>query len=163
MGSLIDIRQVLTQIVGFLIFLFLIRRFAWGPVLQTLEARRAKIAGDLAEAERKKQEAAELKARLEQELRGIDQQARVRIQEAVTDGQRIAAEIKADAQAQARARLDRAEAEIESERAKAQKSLHEDMARLAVAGAERILRKKLEEPEQRRLIGEFIAEARDLR
>ena len=163
MGSLIDIKQVLTQIVGFLIFLFLIRKFAWGPVLQTLEARRAKIVGDLADAEQKKQEAQALRGQLEQELRTIDQQARQKIQEAVGEGQRLAADIKSDAQAQARARLDRAEAEILAERAKAQKSLHEDMARLAVAGAERILRKKLDETEQRRLIGEFIAEAGELR
>ena len=163
MGSLIDIKQVLTQIVGFLIFLFLIRKFAWGPVLQTLEDRKAKIAGDLADAERKKGEAAELRAKLEAELRNIDQQARVKIQEAAAEGQKLAAEIKADAQAEARARLDRADAEIVSERAKAQKSLHEDMARLAVGGAERILRKKLDETEQRRLIGEFIAEAGELR
>jgi len=163
MGSLIDIKQVLTQIVGFLIFLFLIRKFAWGPVLQTLEDRKAKIAGDLADAERKKAEAAELRARLEAELRTIDQQARVKIQEAVAEGQHHAAEIRADAQAQARARLERADAEIAGERAKAQKALQEDMARLAVGGAERILRKKLDEAEQRRLIGEFIAEAGELR
>jgi F-type H+-transporting ATPase subunit b len=163
MGSLIDIKQVLTQIVGFLIFLFLIRKFAWGPVLQTLEDRKAKIAGDLADAERKKAEAAELRAKLEAELRTIDQQARVKIQEAVAEGQQHAAEIRADAQAQARARLERADAEIAGERAKAQKALQEDMARLAVGGAERILRKKLDEAEQRRLIGEFIAEAGELR
>ena len=163
MGSLIDIKQVLTQIVGFLIFLFLIRKFAWGPVLQTLEDRKAKIAGDLADAERRKQEAAELRARLEQELRGIDQQARVKIAEAVAEGEKLASEIKVDAQAQARARLERAEAEIAGERAKAQKALLEDMARLAVGGAEKILRKKLDEGEQRRLIGEFIAEAGELR
>lgn len=163
MGSLIDIKQVLTQIVGFLIFLFLIRKFAWGPVLQTLEARKAKIVGDLADAERTKQKAAALRGQLEQELRTIDQQARQKIQEAVSEGERIATDIKTDAQAQARARLDRAESEIEGERAKAQKSLHEDMARLAVAGAEKILRKKLDEPEQRRLIGEFIADAGELR
>ena len=163
MGSLIDIKQVLTQIVGFLIFLFLIRKYAWGPVLQTLEDRKAKIAGDLADAERKKAEAAELRAKLEAELRNIDQQARVKIQEAAAEGQKLAAEIKADAQAEARARLDRADAEIVGERAKAQKGLHEDMARLAVGGAEKILRKKLDENEQRRLIGEFIAEAGELR
>lgn len=163
MGSLIDIKQVLTQIVGFLIFLFLIRKYAWGPVLQTLEDRKAKIAGDLADAERKKAEAAELRVKLEAELRNIDQQARAKIQEAVAEGQHHAAEIKADAQAQARARLERAEAEIAGERAKAQKALQEDMARLAVGGAERILRKKLDEAEQRRLIGEFIAEAGELR
>lgn len=163
MGSLIDIKQVLTQIVGFLIFLFLIRKFAWAPVLQTLEDRRARIAADLADAEKKKQDAATLRGQLEQELRTIDQQARQKIQEAVGEGQRLAADIKSEAQAQARARLDRAEAEIEAERAKAQKALHEDMARLAVGGAERILRKKLDEGEQRRLIAEFIAEAGELR
>ncbi len=163
MGSLIDIKQVLTQIVGFLIFLFLIRKYAWGPVLQTLEDRKAKIAGDLAEAERRKAEAGELRNKLEAELRNIDQQARVKIQEAAAEGQKLAAEIKADAQVEARARLERAEAEIVGERAKAQKSLHEDMARLAVGGAEKILRKKLDEGEQRRLIGEFIAEAGELR
>jgi F-type H+-transporting ATPase subunit b len=163
MGSLIDIKQVLTQLVGFLIFLFLLRVYAWKPVLDMLEARKAKIAGDLAEAEQKKQEAMALRTKLDQELRVIDQQARQKIQEAVTEAQKMAGDIRADAQAQARARLERAEKEIEAERAKAQKALLEDMARLAVGGAERILRKKLDEPEQRRLIGEFIAEAGDLR
>ena len=163
MGSLIDFKQVLTQIFGFLIFLFLIRRFAWGPVLQMLEDRKAKIAGDLAEAEGKKKEAADLRAKLDQELRTIDQQARAKIQEAVGAAQRMATEIKADAQAQARARLERAEAEIEAERAKAQKALLEDMAKLAVGGAEKILKKKLDETEQRRLIADFIAGSGELR
>ena len=163
MGSLIDFKQVLTQLVGFLIFLFLLRAFAWKPVLEMLETRKAKIAGDLAEAESKKQEAATLRAKLDQDLRVIDQQARQKIQEAVNEAQRMAGDIRADAQTQARARLERAEKEIEAERAKAQKALHEDMARLAVGGAEKILRKKLDEAEQRRLIGEFVAEAGELR
>ena len=163
MGGLIDFKQVATQIVGFLIFLWLVRKYAWGPLLATLEARRKKIEGDLADADAKKRDAAALQAKLDQELRGIEQQARVRIQEAVTDGQRIAAEIKADAQTEARARLQRAEAEIDGERAKAQKSLRDDLARLAVAGAERILRKKLDDAEQRRLIGEFLEEVKEIR
>jgi F-type H+-transporting ATPase subunit b len=163
MGGLIDFKQVATQIVGFLLFLWLVRKFAWGPLLATLEARRQKIEGDLADAEAKKRDAAALQAKLDQELRGIEQQARVRIQEAVNDGQRIAGEIKADAQTEARARLQRAEAEIEGERAKAQKSLRDDVAKLAVMGAERILRKKLDDAEQRRLIGEFLEEVKEIR
>ena len=39
MGGLIDFKQVATQIVGFLIFLWLVRKYAWGPLLATLEAR----------------------------------------------------------------------------------------------------------------------------
>jgi len=158
MGSLIDFKQVLTQIVGFLIFLWLIRKYAWGPVLETLENRRLKIATDLADAEAKKAEAAALKVDLDRQLKAIDDQARARIQAAVEEGQKIAADIKSDAQAQARARLERAESEIEGERLKAQKSLHMDLAHMAVAGAEKILRKKLDEAEQRRLVAEYISE-----
>ena len=72
MGNLIDFKQVATQIVGFLIFLFLIRKYAWAPVLESLEARRAKIVGDLAHAEKEKADAAALKADLDRQLKGID-------------------------------------------------------------------------------------------
>ena len=161
MGNLIDFRQVLTQIVGFLIFLWLIWKYAWGPVLETLEARRAKIASDLAHAEKEMQDAALLKADLDRQLKGIDAQARAKIHDAVVEGQAIAAGIKSDAQAQARERLQRAEGEIEGERAKAEKALQEDIARMAVAGAEKILRKKLDEAEQRRLVAEFIADVKE--
>lgn len=161
MGNLIDFKQVITQVIGFLIFLWLIRKYAWGPVLETLENRRAKIVSDLANAEKEKADAAALKADLDRQLKGIDAQARAKIQEAVADGQKIAAEIKSDAQAQARARLERAEADIQGERLKAQKALQEDIARMAVQGAEKILRKKLDEGEQRRLVAEFIADVKE--
>ena len=163
MGSLIDFKQVITQIVGFLIFLWLIRKYAWGPVLETLEARRAKIVGDLAHAEKEKQDAAALKADLDRQLKGIEAQARQKIQEAVSEGQRIAADIKSDAQNQARARLERAEADIQTERMKAEKTLQEDVAKMAVLGAEKILKKKLDETEQRRLIAEYVADVREAR
>jgi F-type H+-transporting ATPase subunit b len=161
MGNLIDFKQVITQIIGFLIFLWLIRKYAWGPVLETLENRRAKIVTDLAHAEQEKVDAAALKADLDRQLKGIDAQARAKIQEAVADGQKMAAEIKSDAQAQARARLERAEADIQGERLKAEKVLQEDIARMAVLGAEKILRKKLDDGEQRRLVAEFIADVKE--
>ena len=163
MGSLIDFKQVITQIVGFLIFLWLIRKYAWGPVLETLEARRAKIVGDLAHAEKEKQDAAALKADLDRQLKGIEAQARQKIQEAVSEGQRIAADIKSDAQNQARARLERADADIQTERMKAEKTLQEDVAKMAVLGAEKILKKKLDETEQRRLIAEYVADVKEAR
>jgi F-type H+-transporting ATPase subunit b len=162
MGNLIDFKQVLTQIFGFLIFLWLMRKYAWAPILETLEARRQKIVGDLAHAEQERVDAAALKADLDRQLKGIDAQARAKVQEAINEGQALAAEIKSDAQAQARARLERAEADVLAERAKAEKALQEDIARMAVAGAEKILRKKLDEAEQRRLVSEFIADVKEV-
>ena len=45
MNGLIDIRQVATQILGFLILLWIMRKYAWGPLLGQLAARREKFAG----------------------------------------------------------------------------------------------------------------------
>src|SRR5262245_57299828 len=107
MGNLIDIRQVLTQILGFLILLCGLRKFGWGPVLGMLEARRAKIAGEFDLAARKQAEGEQLKAQYQQELRSIDTQARQKIQEAIAEGQRVSGEIKTQAQLEAATRLAR--------------------------------------------------------
>lgn len=154
--NLIDIRQVLTQVLGFLIMVWLLRRFAWKPVLGLLEARRKKIADEFDEAERRKAEAADLKARYELELRGIEAQARQRLQEAMAEGQKLAAELKSQAQADASQRMQQAADEIAREREKAKEILKEQMVALSVRAAEKILRQKLDDQGQRKLAGEFI-------
>lgn len=158
MNGLIDIPQVATQILGFLLLLWGLRKWAWGPVLGMLEARRQKIAGAFEDADRRKSEALELKARYEQDLRGIEAQARQRIQQAVTEGQKVAAEIKAQAHVEAQQRVARAEGEIEREREKAKELLKEHIISLAVRSAEKILRENLDDQAQRKLAAEFIDE-----
>lgn len=158
MNGLIDIKLVLTQILGFLVMVWILGKFAWGPIVQGLEARRQKIADDFAEAERRKVDADQLKAKYEHELRGVEAQARQRIQEAIAEGQKVAEEIKAQAQADAQARLHRAEDEMAREREKQKELIKERMVELSIRTAEKILRSKLDDPAQRRLAGEFIDE-----
>ena len=161
--NLIDIPQVLTQIAGFLLLVWGLRKFAWGPLIGMLEARRERIAGDFREAERVKAEAQELKGRYEQELRGIDAQARQRIQEAMSEGQRLAGEVRSQAQTEAAARLERAADEIAREREKAKEILKEQIIKLSMRSAEKILRQQLDEKTQRKLASEFIDEVGALR
>jgi F-type H+-transporting ATPase subunit b len=156
--NLIDIRLVGTQILGFLITLWLLRKFAWGPLVGMLEARRQKIADDFGEAERAKDEARDLKAGYEQKLRAADAEARSRIQEAVAEGQRVAGEIKTEAQAEAARRLERALDEVAREREKAKEQLKQQVVQLSLRTAEKILRTKLDDPAQHRLASEFIDE-----
>jgi F-type H+-transporting ATPase subunit b len=158
MNGLIDIKQVATQILGFLILLWGLRKWAWGPVLAMLEARRKKIAGEFEEAERRKAEALALKTRYEQDLRGIEAQARERIQQAVLEGQKVAAEIRSQAQAEAQQRIARAEEEIAHEHHRAKQALKEQIVSLAVRSAEKILRRNLDDPTQRKLASDFIDE-----
>ncbi len=156
--NLIDIRMVGTQILGFLLLLWGLSKWAWGPLTAQLEARRQKIAGEFSEAERRQKEADALKAKLEQDLRGIDAQARARLQEAVAEGQKVAAEMRAQAQQEAQDRLARAEDEMMREREKSKELLKEQVIGLSLRTAEKILRTKLDDPAQRKLAAEFIDE-----
>jgi F-type H+-transporting ATPase subunit b len=156
--NLIDIRQVLTQILGFLLMVWILRRYAWGPLLGMLEARRQKIAGEFKEADRLKAEAQELKGRYDQELRGIEAKARERLLEAVHEGQKVAGEIKAQAQQEAARRLERAADEVAREREKAKEVLKEQIIALSMRSAEKILRAKLDDATHRKLAAEFIDE-----
>jgi F-type H+-transporting ATPase subunit b len=161
--NLIDIRMVGTQILGFLLLLWGLSKWAWGPLTAQLEVRRQKIAGEFAEAERRQQAADALKAKLEQDLRGIDVQARAKLQEAVAEGQKVAGEIRAQAQKEAQDRLSRAEDEMMREREKAKELLKEQVIGLSIATAEKILKAKLDDPAQRKLAGQFIDEVGALR
>ena len=161
--NLIDIRMVGTQILGFLLLLWGLSKWAWGPLTAQLEARRQRIAGEFAEAERRQQAADALKAKLEQDLRGIDAQARAKLQEAVAEGQKVAGEIRVQAQKEAQDRMARAEDEMMREREKAKELLKEQVIGLSIATAEKILKAKLDDPAQRRLAGQFIDEVGALR
>lgn len=156
--NLIDPRQVLTQILGFLILMWMLRKFAWGPVLAMLEARRQKIAGKFREAEERQADAEALKAKYEQEMKSVEAIARQRMQESIAEGQKVAAEIKAQANVEATQRIERAADEIAREREKAKEILKEQIISLSVRSAEKILRQKLDDPAQRKLAGEFIDE-----
>jgi F-type H+-transporting ATPase subunit b len=160
--NLIDLRLVFTQILGFLVLLWALNKWAFGPLLAMLEARRAKIAGEFAAAERAMADANEQKSRYEQELRGIEVRARQRLTEAVAEGQKVAAEIRHQAQAEAASRLARAEEDITRESEKARERIKQQVIDLALLSAEKILRRKLDGPAQRQMAGEFLDEVEAL-
>lgn len=163
MENLIDIKLVLTQILGFILLVWILGRFAWGPIVSGLEERRRKIAGEFAEAERRQKDADAQKAKFEAELRGIDALKRASIQEGIADGQRVAAEIKTQANDEAQARMQRAEDEMAREREKAKELLKEQVVSLSIRTAEKILQSKLDDPAQRRLAAAFIDEVGGVR
>jgi F-type H+-transporting ATPase subunit b len=156
--DIIDPRQLATQVLGFIIVLWILGRYAWPKVLGFIEARQKGIEADLRHASDEREQAAKLREELDRELRGIEARARARIQEAVNEGQRVATEIKASAQRDVTLRLQRLDEEIEQEREKARETLREDLVRLAIEAAEKVLRQKLDGQAQRRLVEEFIAD-----
>jgi F-type H+-transporting ATPase subunit b len=148
--------QILTNIVGFIIAVLILKRFAWGPILRVLEERRAKIQGEFDRIEAERAVAASLKTEYEAQLRGIEAQARARLQEAVQEGQKVGAEVKEQAREDARQQMERAREEIARERDKAQVALRDEIVEMVIRASETLIHERLDEPRQRRLINEFL-------
>ncbi len=152
----INIQLILTHILGFVITVVVLAKFAWKPILNVLNERREKIKSEFAEIESRKTEVADIRADYEAKLKDIDNLSRQKLTEAINEGQKVAAEIKEQGRSEAKDIITRAKAELERDVEKARATLKEDMVKMTLLAAEKIIATKLDEPEHRRLISEFI-------
>jgi F-type H+-transporting ATPase subunit b len=151
-------KEILTQILGFIILFWILKKFAWKPVLGLLEERQNKIREEFGRIEKSKEEIVQLKEEYERNMRDIEAAARQKMNEGIAAGQRIAAEIQEKARQDAVNLMEKARANIDLEIAKAKVQLKNEIVNLTIASTEKILRVRLDEDEQRRLALGFIDE-----
>ena len=151
-----NVTQVLTTVVGFLILVWVMGKFAWGPILDQLDKRRAKIEGDYAAAEQQLGEAESLKADFAHKLGEIKTLERERIQEAVKKGEGIAGGIVSEARQQAEVVKTKGRQDLEIEAQKAQVELRDTDVALAIGAAEKLIHERLDDQKHRQLIEQYI-------
>jgi F-type H+-transporting ATPase subunit b len=154
----IDLAQVLTHAFGFLITLWLVRRFAWERLLRFIEHRRETIAASFSEIETGRQEIAAGKRRVETELEKIEATHRARIQDAAREAEKLAADIREDARRDTVTMRQKAKSDIALEIDKANVTLRNRMVDAVFVTAERILKEKLDREKHARLIDKFLDE-----
>nr|MBN2278678.1 F0F1 ATP synthase subunit B [candidate division Zixibacteria bacterium] len=152
----LEIYQVITHIIGFLITVWLLKKFAWKPLLGMMDERRQKIIDEFKKIEKEKAAAEVLKADYEGKLKNIEAERRQKIAEAVNEANKLASDIKMSAQDDARGIISRTNEQLDRDVAKAKVHLKEDMVRITLTAAEKILHEKLDEKKERELIGKFI-------
>jgi F-type H+-transporting ATPase subunit b len=131
------------QAIVFAAFIWFTIKFIWPPLLRAIEQRQKTIADGLAAGERGRQELEAAGKRAHEELA----RARERVNEIINsaekrDGQMLE-EAKAAAKAEAERIIAAARADIDQQVGKAREMLREQVASLAVAGAEKILRREV--------------------
>ena len=151
-----EVQQIVTLIVGFAVFVWVLKKFAWGPLLTLMDERRDKIAGEFARIDQEKAAVAELTEQYQSKLAEIDSERRARLVEAVDEGKKIAEQIKVDAEARAREQAEKAKVDLEREVTKAKGQLKEDMVRITMSAAEKIIGERLDDAKHHDLIGNFI-------
>ncbi|PTD95792.1 F0F1 ATP synthase subunit B [Pseudothauera lacus] len=134
---------LIAQLVVFFILGWFTMKFVWPPIMKSLDERAKKIADGLAAADKAKADLALAEKKVVEELRKAresagdtravaERQAAGLVEEARAEAARIIAKAREDAEAEAGAAAQRAK-----------EALRENVAALAVAGAERILRKEI--------------------
>ena len=131
------------QAVVFAILVWFTMKFVWPPITKALDERTQKIAAGLAAADKAKTELAAANQRVEQELATSRNETASRLADADRRAQQIIEEAKSRATEEGNKIIAAAKAEAEQQVIQAREALREQVAALAVRGAEQILRKEV--------------------
>jgi F-type H+-transporting ATPase subunit b len=150
------IAQIVTQIIAFLVFLWVLKKFAWGRLLQLLDERKQKISSEFDRIKALEEKFVGLEHEYNEKIKNIDVEARRIIQDAIADGRRMAQQIADKARQDARQITDKAQQNIELEVAKARLQLKQDIIKMTLLATEKIIKERLDEAKHRELISSFI-------
>ncbi|MDH7514745.1 MAG: F0F1 ATP synthase subunit B [Bacteroidota bacterium] len=149
--------MIIWTLLTFGLLLYLLKKFAWKPLLGALESREERIRSDLVRTKHAREEAEKLAAERRGQLQAAELEARRIIDEARKTAENLQKEILRQADEKAQARITQALAEIRREKETAFAQLKAQVADFAIAAASRILREEVDSDRNRQLVDEFIA------
>ena len=141
----------------FIVLLFVLAKFAFGPITAAVEARERTLEEAIATAKRDREEAARLLAEHKAQLEGARAEAQRLIGEARTAGERVKAQMLEDTRAQQAELLERARRDITHERDRAIADLRREAVDLALAGATKVIERNMDNQTNRQLVESFLA------
>jgi F-type H+-transporting ATPase subunit b len=160
-GSLIDVVPGLMvwTIITFLIVLWALRRFAFGPIQRLIDQRRDRIREALDEADKARSEARELRELTQKEREQAKLEREQILDEARHQSQRLAEQARERADADLKEALEKNREELAAENQRLREQIRRDVVELTLYASEKVTGKVLDQDDQRRLIEETIEEA----
>lgn len=156
----VNLVGLIFQLINFGLLLYLLNRFLFKPLLARMDERSTKIEKGLEDAET----AARDRELARQEREAAVAEARKEANEMIARANKIATdtrnEILTDARAEAEKVTTRAREEIVAEKDKAMAEIRGQVAELALVAAGKLVRHEMDDPTQRRLVEEFLAEVK---
>lgn len=150
--------DMLVQLFFFLVLLALLKKFAWGPLMNMMEKREQYVANEIEEAEKSRAEAEEASKEAAEQLNQVRAEAQKMIEDAKAAGSKQEEQIIAAAKKEAERLKEAAQADIQNEKERAIQALQDKVASLSVLIASKVIEKELTEQDQEKLINEYIKE-----
>jgi F-type H+-transporting ATPase subunit b len=143
-------------LIAFLITLFVLKKYAFGPIQKTIDERRERIRRSIEEAEDARDEA----RKLLEEHRALLGEARGQAEEILTEARRVAESqrqrVKEETEADRHRRLEETKRQIEAETQRALGLIRAEVAELTLIATQKVTGKVLEDEDHRRLIDDAI-------
>ena len=146
------------QTIAMIVFVWFCMKFIWPPLLGAIEERQEKIAEGLAAADKGQEKLEQASAEAEQIVSDARKQATGILDQAHARANEIVAEGKADGVKERERQLTAAKAEIEQEANRAREELRGQVSAIAIASAEKILRREIDEKQHGDILGKLAAE-----
>jgi len=143
-------------VITFIVLLIVLRIVAWGPVLAALEQREDTIRTSLDEAQKARQESAQLLAQHQQLLAEANRETARLLDQGREEAERLRASLTEQAQEQAQRLLEEARREIAREKHLAMQDMKSAAADLALAAAGHLLNTAMTQDDHRRLVVDFL-------
>lgn len=159
----INLTTFAAQVVNVLVVLLLLTRLVFKPLGEVLARREAEVADAVEGARRSREEAERLREEMRREVEQTRRRAQEELQRALEAAEQERQRRLRQAEEEARRALEQARAEIRMERDQALAAIREEAANLAVAAAERLLRRSITEEDSRRIAREFIEQVGERR
>jgi F-type H+-transporting ATPase subunit b len=147
-------------IVIFVALLFVLRKFAWGPMLEGLQKREHGIHAAIEESNRARDEAQRLRADMEARITKAHEEVRGIVEEGRRDAERLSTDLQAKARTEIQAERDRMRREIEMARDQALQQLWNESAALASQISAKAIGRHISSDDHRRLVDDALTELR---
>lgn len=149
---------ILGQAISFILFVWFCMKFVWPPLMAAIEKRQKEIADGLASAEQGKKEMELAKADVSEQINNAKAEASAIVDQANKRKTQIIEQARTEAEEERNKILQQAKAEVEAERSRAREELRKQVAQLAIAGAEKIIERSIDESANRDIVDKLVAE-----
>ena len=153
----INVALVVWTLVTFGLLVIVLKRFAWGPILETIETREKTINDALESAKRERAEAEKAAADMRASLEKARGEAADLIRKNQAEVAAAKTELMAAARKESESLLAQARQSIEEERRAAVADLRAQVVDIAIEAAGRLLQVQMDEKKQRQLVEEYLA------
>ncbi|MEK3906191.1 F0F1 ATP synthase subunit B [Oceanobacillus sp. FSL W7-1309] len=150
--------DMLVQLAFFIILLALLKKFAWGPLMNKMQEREEYVAGEIEAAEKSRLEAEKASKDAAAQLNQVREEAQKLIEDAKAAGAKQEQDIVEAARKEADRLILAAQADIQNEKEKALQALQDKVASLSVLIASKVIEKEISAQDQEKLINDYIKE-----